>query len=326
MNELDDLKDILTKNGAPARPPPHTEYPADRDPQLEPEPAQAAEILPFKTFKASDWQDKPIEPRRWVAHHRIPVGEPGIMSGDGGTGKTKLMQQLGVAVVADLPDWAGGVVETHGPVVFCSAEEKLKEFHRRTVDVVDYLGLPLRVLNHFHFICDHDDPVLGKLDKNQIVQPTLSLLRLEKTVALIRPALVAIENAADVYAGNESDRANVTRFVRGLLGRLTVPSEAAVALIQHPSLTGLTNGTGTSGSTGWNNSGRWRMNFTAAKGDDEGDDGLRQLHVVKNNYGRKGEKVRLRWDRGVFDRAGAPPLLGRCRTARPQPRLRQVGW
>jgi hypothetical protein len=45
----------------------------------------AAEILPFKTFDASQWEGVPIEPRRWIAHNRIPVGEPGIMSGDGGT-------------------------------------------------------------------------------------------------------------------------------------------------------------------------------------------------------------------------------------------------
>jgi hypothetical protein len=58
----------------------------------------------------------------------------------------------------------------------------------------------------------------------------------------------------------------------------------------------LTDGTGRSGSTGWNNSGRWRCNFTQVKDDDD----LRQLEIVKNNYGPRGEKVRLRWERGVF--------------------------
>jgi RecA-family ATPase len=121
-------------------------------------------------------------------------------------------------------------------------------------------------------------------------------LRLEKTVAAIRPALVIIENAADVYGGNEVDRSNVTRFMRSLLGRLTVPCESTVMLIQHPSVSGLNDGTGRSGSTGWNNAGRWRNNFTKIK-DDEG---LRQYEVIKNNYGPDGEKVRLCWDRGVF--------------------------
>jgi RecA-family ATPase len=59
----------------------------------------------------------------------------------------------------------------------------------------------------------------------------------------------------------------------------------------------LNDGTGRSGSTGWNNAGRWRNNFITIKDDDSG---LRQLEIIKNNYGPVGEKVRVRWERGVF--------------------------
>jgi RecA-family ATPase len=274
--------------------------PADGEPDHEPMNGTATAppgILPFATFDASKWEGVPIEPRRWIAHDRIPVGEPGIMSGDGGTGKTKLALQLAAAIAAGLQDWIGGVVDAEGQVIVFSAEEKLKEMHRRTLDIIEHRGLSFRNLRgRLHFICDQEDAVLGALDRNQIVQPTLSLLRLEKTVAAIRPALVIIENAADVYAGNESDRPNVTRFMRGLLGRLTLPCESTVMLIQHPSVSGLNDGTGRSGSTGWNNSGRWRCNFTKVKDSDD----LRQLEIVKNNYGPTGEKVSLRWERGVF--------------------------
>jgi RecA-family ATPase len=271
--------------------------------------AQATEILPFDTFDASQWEGVPIEPRRWIAHHRIPVGEPGIMSGDGGTGKTKLALQLAVAIPAGLRDWIGGVVDAEGSVVVFSAEEKLKEMHRRTLDVIESRGLSFSDLRGgLHFICDHDDTVLGALDRNGIVQPTMSLLRLEKTVAAIRPALVIIENAADVYSGSEIDRTNVTRFMRKVLGSLTVACESTVMLIQHPSVSGLNDGTGRSGSTGWNNAGRWRNNFTKIRDDD----GLRQFEVVKNNYGPDGEKVRLRWDRGVFVPEGQGSTIQRA--------------
>jgi RecA-family ATPase len=245
--------------------PPHTEIPpsADGEPDYEPmngataAPANQrlvmapAEILPFETFDASEWEGVPIEQRRWIAHNRIPVGEPGIMSGDGGTGKTKLALQLAAAIAACLRDWIGGVVDAEGQVIVFSAEEKLKEMHRRTSDIIEHRGLSFADLRGgLHFICDQDDAVLGAVDRNGIVQPTMSLLRLEKTVAAIRPALVIVENAADVYSGNESDRPNVTRFMRGLLGRLTAPCESAVMLIQHPSVSGLNDGTGRSGSTG----------------------------------------------------------------------------
>jgi RecA-family ATPase len=281
---------------------PPTDIPpsADGEPIVEPSNGATtapAEIQPFETFDASQWEGVPIEPRRWIAENRIPVGEPGIMSGDGGTGKTKLALQLAVTIAAGLQDWIGGIVEADGPVIVFSAEEKLKEMHRRTLDILDHRRLSFSSLRgHLHFICDQDQTVLGAIDRNGVVQPTTSLLRLEKTVAAIRPALVIIENAADVYSGNESDRPNVTRFMRGLLGRLTGPCESTVMLIQHPSVSGLSDGTGRSGSTGWNNSGRWRLNFTKAKDSDE----LRQLEIAKNNYGPTGEKITLRWERGVF--------------------------
>ena len=256
-----------------------------------------SDIKPFETFDASQWEGVPIEPRRWIANNRIPVGEPGIMSGDGGTGKTKLALQLGTAIVAGLRDWIGCVVDAEGPVIVMSAEEKLNEIHRRTLDCIEARGLSFGDLRGgLHFICDHDNAALGAVDRNGIVQPTMSLLRLEKTVAAIRPALVIVENAADVYAGNESDRPNVTRFMRSLLGRLTGPCESTVMLIQHPSVSGLNDGTGRSGSTGWNNAGRWRLNFTKIKDSDD----LRQLEIAKNNYGPTGEIIPLRWERGVF--------------------------
>jgi RecA-family ATPase len=296
-----------------------TEYPdgADGEPIFEPmngAHSAPAEIQPFETFDASQWEGVPIAPRRWIAHNRIPVGEPGIMSGDGGTGKTKLALQLAVAIPAGLQDWVGGVVEADGPVIVFSAEEKLKEMHRRTLDIIEHRGLSFRDLaGGLHFICDTENPVLGTVDRNGIVQPTTSLLRLEKTVAAIRPALVIVENAADVYSGNESDRPNVTRFMRGLLGRLTVPCESTVMLIQHPSVSGLSDGTGRSGSTGWNNAGRWRLNFTKIK---DGDDDLRQLEIAKNNYGPTGEKIVLRWERGVFVPEGQATSLHRIEAER----------
>lgn len=292
-------------------------FPADRQ-EARPQdpPRQAAEILPFETFNAARWEGAPIEPRRWIVRDWIPQGEPGIMSGDGGTGKTKLALQLAAAIAAGLQDWIGGIVDAEGPVIVFSAEEKLKEMHRRTKDVLDHRGLTFGDLQGgLHFICDQDDVVLGAIDRHAIVQPTKTLLRLERTIKDIRPAFVMIENAADVYGGNENDRSNVTRFVRKLLGSLTAPCDSTVMLIQHPSVSGLSDGTGRSGSTGWNNSGRWRTNFTKLK--DEDDDALlRQFEVIKNNYGPDGQKVRLRWDRGVFVPEGQGSIPARAAAER----------
>jgi RecA-family ATPase len=63
------------------------------------------------------------------------------VSGDGGTGKTLLALQLAVGMTADFPDWLNAVIETHGPALIFSAEEKLREMHRRTNDILKHRSL-----------------------------------------------------------------------------------------------------------------------------------------------------------------------------------------
>jgi RecA-family ATPase len=82
---------------------------------------------------------------------------------------------------------------------------------------------------------------------------------------------------------------------------------AGILLLAHPSLTGMNTGSGLSGSTAWHNSVRDRMYFSKIKAGGNSaadevipDDGLRQLVVMKNNYGPENERVRLRYRDGLF--------------------------
>ena len=70
------------------------------------------------------------------------------------------------------------------------------------------------------------------------------------------------------------------------------------------------NGRGTSGSTAWNNSVRSRLYFTSGKekDDDAGSD-VRELKVMKANYGPEGEVMRLRWQRGLFVPVTSPSTV-----------------
>jgi RecA-family ATPase len=110
-----------------------------------------------------------------------------------------------------------------------------------------------------------------------------------------------LDNSADVYGGNENDRAQVRQFI-GLLRSIAMASGAGVLLTSHPSLTGLSSGSGLSGSTAWNASVRSRLYFKRAiiDKDEEPDPNLRVLEVVKANYGPVGETIMLRWDNGLF--------------------------
>ena len=80
----------------------------------------------------------------------------------------------------------------------------------------------------------------------------------------------------------------------------------------HPSLTGMSSGTGLSGSTAWHNSVRARMYLASLSDQDEGaDPNLRELRFLKNNYGPTGEPILLKWQNGMFVRQGTPNMFDR---------------
>lgn len=83
---------------------------------------------------------------------------------------------------------------------------------------------------------------------------------------------------------------------------MAIVAGAGVLLTSHPSLTGITTGTGLSGSTAWNASVRSRLYFKRAKTEkeEEPDPDLRVLEVMKANYGPIGETINLRWKNGLF--------------------------
>jgi RecA-family ATPase len=267
------------------------------------------ETSPLPLVRVSAWQGIPVPRRRWLVPHRIPLPNVTMLSGDGGAGKTTITLQLCVATVRGT-DWLGSPIEEPGPTIFFTAEEEGDEIHRRLAAIIEHQGVAFGELHDLYRLClPGADVVLGAPDPSGFIRPTQLFASLVKAASKIRPSLIAIEAAADVFAGNENDRVQVRQFI-AILRRLAIESGAAVLLIAHPSLSGMMNGKGTSGSTAWNNSVRSRLYFTSGKekDDDAGPD-VRELKVVKANYGPEGEVVRLRWQRGLFVPVTSPSTV-----------------
>jgi RecA-family ATPase len=102
-----------------------------------------------------------------------------------------------------------------------------------------------------------EDSVLGLLSKG-IIKPTGMYEALDAYIADFKPGLVILDVLANLYSGEENSRQQVTQFV-GLLKRLCIKHGCAIVLAAQPSLTGINTDSGTSGSTGWHNSGRSRL-------------------------------------------------------------------
>jgi len=109
--------------------------------------------------------------------------------------------------------------------------------------------------------------------------------RLAALVRRIGAKLVALDNAAHLFPGNENDRGEVTRFVNAL-NRLAGEFGAAVLLLGHPNKAGDSY----SGSTAWLNA--VRSQFTIEH-DLQSD--MRTVTVGKANYARKGKQLRFAW-------------------------------
>jgi len=269
------------------------------DPKAAP-PSPALDPLPF--IDTSTWRvNEGVPPREWGVLDLFPRRSPSLLSGEGATGKTLLLLQLGVAHVLGR-DWIGTLPEP-GPFLYFGAEDDTDEIHRRLADILKHCGADFPDLQgNIHLLTfAGEDAVLGHADRAGLVQPTPLFQRLMKAAIEIKPVLIGIDTSADVFAGNENDRAQVRQFV-GMLRKMAMQANAYIIINSHPSLTGINSGSGLSGSTGWHNSVRARAYLTTVKADkdDEPNPNLRKLEFKKNNYGPIARTIELRWERGVY--------------------------
>ena len=151
-----------------------------------------------------------------------------------------------------------------------------------------------------------EDAVLGGLNRRSFkIEPTKLYYRLLEKVCDLKPVTISIGSASHVFAGSEIDRSQVQQFV-GLLQRSGWHREPAVILSAHPSLTGISSGTGLSGSTQWHNAVRARAVLKGSGTTEPGRDDmtpksdLRILEFYKNNYGPLTGSITIKYQGGLF--------------------------
>jgi RecA-family ATPase len=130
------------------------------------------------------------------------------------------------------------------------------------------------------------------------------------TVDFVKPVALFLDTCADVYGGDEIKRSQVRQFI-GQLRKLAIEKDVAVILLYHPSQSGIESGKGTSGSTAWANSARAAVYMTRDGRKDDADEDVRKLKTTKSNYGKFGDGLTVRWEKGVFvlDDPHRPPSV-----------------
>jgi len=251
---------------------------------------------PFGLVRASSLIHRDAPPRRFVCEGIIPDRQVTGISGEGGIGKTTIAKHIAACVCLGRP-WHG-LQTIKGPALIVNAEDELDEEHRRLEKICAYEGVPLTELHDLVLLpLAGRDAVLAVATGEASLKPTPLWKELSATIASLRPKLVVIDPLADVFGGNELSRAQARAFI-GMLRSLALEFDLAVALLSHPSLSGIQSGRGTSGNTGWHNSLRSRLYVEQQAGDQNS----RVLTGKKANYGPPGFSLPLRWQDGVFVR------------------------
>ncbi|RWC41972.1 MAG: ATPase [Mesorhizobium sp.] len=239
--------------------------------------------------------------RKFLVADMIPARNVTILSGDGGTGKSLLALQLGMSVSTNAL-WLGMQTQT-GPVLYLSAEDDADETHIRLKDVCAADGLDLDQMTELHIavMAGQDCLLATENDKSARMDRTPLFARLEASLKAVRPVLLVIDNLADVFGGNENVKGLVRQFV-GMLRGLAIAYDCTVIVLAHPSLSGMANGTGSSGNVAWNNSVRSRL-YLKRQHDNPTeitDPDFRKLVTMKANYAPAGGEIGMRWEHGRF--------------------------
>ena len=259
----------------------------------------------ISTITPASWKGTEAIEQRWLAQGRIPFGDLTILAGNGSSGKTEIATGLLVSVSANLGDWLGCIVEGRGgPALFLSCEEPEDDIRNRVERICKHRGVDPNAIDnlHLHFP-ELDATWLATADRAGKVTKTPLLVQTENWIAANKPALVVIDSIAAVFDGEAIARRQVRSFL-AMLRKIAREHGAVIVLLDHPSVRGMADGTGTANSVDWRNSSRSMLHLSDP---DKDDPDARELEVKKNNRGRAGEKIKLRWNGLTFvtDQLGA---------------------
>ena len=256
----------------------------------------------------------PIAPRQWVLDGWFPARTVAMLFGAGGVGKTLMMQQFANCVAQG--EQFMGIDTMEMPVLSVMCEDDAEEVKRRQLNINEWLGVDEfgegpEDLHLWPRV--GDDNVLVTWPNGGKDEPGAFYEQLCNKVAVVKgdadSVLVILDTAADTFGGNENERRTVNTFIKTYLGSIVINYNATVILLAHPSLSGLSSGSGLSGSTAWENSVRARAYLSR----EENSDDIRILSRKKSNYSDiSGDSdIKLIWENGVLVIPSSPDALDR---------------
>ena len=259
----------------------------------------------------------PLPQREWLLDQWFPSKAVSALFGQGGVGKTLLVQQLANCVATGSPFL--GIETKQMPVLMVLCEDDALEISRRQLAINDWLQVNeitgTGPSNLFIWPRVGEDNILvtwpqqGEDKPGEFYGQLCEQVQAVKTDQGADELLLVLDTAADVFGGNENIRREVNTFIKTYCGSFCTNYDATVLMLAHPSMSGMASGSGMSGSTAWENSVRARAYFSRS---DDADD-VRTLSRKKSNYSQSGDStdMTLLWDQGVYQLPSSPTQIDR---------------
>lgn len=252
-------------------------------------------------FNPALYIDKEPPRREWMVENCFVKSTVALVSGDGGIGKSLLMQQL-LTCAATENRWLGKtVVPGRGLMLAC--EDDMDELWRRQVAINRHLGIDMRDLVEGDLEpCRRlqiwprtgQDNALMYLERSTWrMTGTDFLKRVQLRCLRDRITYLVIDTATQTFRGNQNDETQVMDYITELR-RLALRIQGVVIVTKHPSMSGRALGTGESGNVSWRNSVRSMFYLHRDKA------GQLVFEGRKSNYGPQNQKTAIKWREGVY--------------------------
>lgn len=272
----------------------------DEEPDFVPDFSIAPTLaVPLPAICMASLEGVDIPPREWIVPDWIPSKAVTLLAGGGATGKSLLTQQMLTCIALGIPCLSMPASDPM-PTLYLNCEDEADEMARRNRDIAAALGVPIRELVDVHTLSRAGEMGndLGTFDDKRNFHLSSLFHQIEATAVASGARVIALDNIAHLFTGNENIRGEVTQFANACL-RLAIRIDGAVLLLGHPAKA---EGSEYSGSTGWENAVRARL-FLCRPEPTEGkepDPNARILTSGKVNYSAKGNAVEMAWHKGAF--------------------------
>jgi RecA-family ATPase len=200
-------------------------------------------------------------------------------------------------------DWLGSLPEP-GPAFYVGAEDEADEIRRRLHFIAAHYGVTFKELIEGGLYVRSmlgEDATLCAVGRSGKVEVTALYRQLYEAAGDFKPKNISIDTLSRAFSGNEIDRVQVYAFAMHMQA-LAMVAGGSVTVLSHPSLQGITSGTGISGSTAWHGAFRFRQYLKGVKPEagEQPDGDVREVQFKKNQYGPTGDPVIVRYQRGLF--------------------------